>query len=178
MRKLTVNEYAKELGVSKASIYKRIAHNRLKTTKETADNREITYILLDDKDIQPNSTDSNPNSTPFQPDFQPLSTPSSTPFQPDIQPQADFIDFLKSQIEEKDRLIDELRKTKDREIAELHTLLFNQQELHAKDKALLTAYQEKERKSEEQAQEVIAPEPQAAQEPKKRNWLYRLFFYD
>lgn len=100
----------------------------------------------------------------------------------------EFIKFLEEQIKEKDKLIEDIRATKDREIAELHRLLFNQQELHAKDKALLMAYQEKEEqdkeisieeqgvieeKEEAQEQVVIEQEPQ---EPKKKrgflSWLF------
>lgn len=197
---LTIPEFVELSGKKKQGIYEAVKNENsrlfafvVKQDGKTFIKREALQFYQEAS--QADSQDSKANSQEEAADSQDHSQESQGESQADSQDskaqsqggqadsQADFIAFLKGQIEEKDRLIEELRKTKDREVAELHRLLFNQQELHARDRALLMEYQERDKKEEAPPQEVVEHEtiieekPQEDQEPKKKsNWFRRWLF--
>jgi hypothetical protein len=183
--KLTVKEYAKQTGKSFQSVYRKIERGTIPTVKERINNKDVLFVLVDETD---NST---PVSTEVPQQFNPSSTPVSTevphkvqpPFNPnstakETQVLEEMVELLKGELRERKQELDDLRKTKDKEIAELHQLLFNQQQLHAKDRALLEAYQSKEHQEEtitpDRGQETPIEEHQETK--KKRNW-WRFFWY-
>ena len=143
MTRLTVSEYAEMQGISVQAVYKRL--DRLKTVEETRNGRKIRLIEVEDRDIQPDSTNSTCNSTnstpkevelnpdiqPIKPNFNPEFQPIQPELNPEIQPPAasaspviDFpaiISILEKQLEEKDRQIEKLQdeaKEKDQQIKE------------------------------------------------------------
>ena len=168
--KLTVKEYAKQTGKSFQSVYRKIERGTIPTVKERINNKDVLFVLVDETD---NST---PVSTEVPHKVQPPFNPNSTA--KETQVLEEMVELLKGELRERKQELDDLRKTKDKEIAELHQLLFNQQQLHAKDRALLEAYQSKEHQEEtitpDRGQETPIEEHQETK--KKRNW-WRFFWY-
>ena len=52
MRKLTVQEYAKLMGVSNTIVYRKIKRGELATKTEIINNREVAVILVEESDIK------------------------------------------------------------------------------------------------------------------------------
>lgn len=192
MKKITVAEYAKLKGTSKAAVYKKI--KRLNTTTEEINGREQILIIIDEDQGKPEnnpnstqvSTDNKPNSTKLNPDIQPNSTPISTPqIQPNStqKPEDNIIELLKKQIQEKDKQIEE----KDKQIEHLQTaadekdkqlkeqfdkfaeLLYRQQQLEAISQHKLLADGQEPPLQEE------TPEEQDHEQKQKKGFFSRIF---
>lgn len=168
---LTVRQFAKIAGVSYQSVYKRINHpdstiQPYIVNRVNPQGKRQTYLdisILDDPDLNPSSQPVNPrDSQPVNPATVNPSTVDSQPINPqedaEEQPEAvsgdDLTAFLKSQIEIKDKLIQELTER-----------LQAAQESNAETLKSLQFEQGKNRDLSEKLLLLQAPDPQPEQNP-------------
>lgn len=189
---LTIKEFAEKVGLKSQGIYKQATNESSRLYPYVVLQKGKRYIRKEAlfevyQIVQPNQPTEPTESTPIQPadnrtnqPSQPADNPNSTP-----NPYEEIIKMLRQELEDKreeikqrDKVIEDLRTTKDREIAELHAIMYQINKNYESDKALLTAYQEKEK--QEQAiehSEIVEEHPQEVQEPKKkRNRFMRWLF--
>jgi uncharacterized phage infection (PIP) family protein YhgE len=111
MKRYSVKEYAALTGTTKAAVYKKL-ETSLKpyVVKE---GKRTFLVFQDDSTFNPNST---PDSTPFQPIFNPDGTENSTP---GVERLTGEVERLKAVLEAKEAHLKDLQDQLDRLAAEL-----------------------------------------------------------
>ena len=66
VEKFTISELSDKLGISTTAIYKKVEKQQLKTIKEKVGSREITFILLEDNQIENLINETNQNKLGFK----------------------------------------------------------------------------------------------------------------
>ena len=116
MKKLTINEAADKLGITKEAIYNRIRRGSVKTIVEDGER----YVVFDDeKKVSTTSTNKQ------EKDEKPLVTKQKT----DINFSIQYMNLLISQIDELKKTNQELNQDKDRLIKEKEELLIEQRDM-------------------------------------------------
>lgn len=174
---LTIPEFAEIVELKPQGIYKQATNENSRLYPYVVYNRGKRYIkkeaLFEVYQIDTTELDQKKEERQAPPQDKPKEETKESPKEQAESGDAALIEYLKEEL-----------RARDRQIEQLHRLLFNQQELHAKDKALLLEYQAKERQEEAPQtppqtihDTVIEVKQQEEEAPKKKSgWLRRIFF--
>lgn len=193
----TIKKFAEIVGVKPQGIYKQATNKNSRLYSYVVQIKGKRFIkeeaLKDIYQIEPpektndetNSTEKinqfNQNNQLNQP-IQPENSNDETdqPNRPAPNPYEEVITILRQELEEKrqevkekDRIIEEMRVSAEKEREHLRILLDQEQHLHAQTKLRLKEYEEETRQDVEEEQP--REERDTSQEQKKRGWLYNLF---
>ena len=113
MKKLSINEAAEVLGISKEAIYNRIRRNTIKTVEENG----VKFVILD-TNLTNKQTQNSTNTKTHAPN---INTPKKEP-KPQA-PKSDFIDYLIKEIDELKSKIKELESDKENLFREKEKIL-------------------------------------------------------
>lgn len=144
---LSIQDFAAIVGLKPQGIYKQASNEKSRLYPYVVYHRGKRYIKKEAlKEVYQIEQTEKQTIQPEEKQVPPQEEPKEkTEEEKAEESPAAMIEYLKEQL-----------RTRDREIAELHRLLFNEQELHKKDTLLLLEYQEKEK----QEAEAQTPPPQ------------------
>lgn len=78
LKKVSVEDYAKLIGVSAKTVYRRIDRGQIETCKDVVNNKEVTRIMVDEEDIVDGKLANQSNSTGMTEPFSMINTTNGT----------------------------------------------------------------------------------------------------